>query len=150
MCTLSRTWTFYSVHFIKEACYEMCCVHVCYTPFASGNGKTHYIRRKMKFSKGKPLTIVINESFSANNVIQQLRSLPMEPYTVLYFSFTLLPPAVSWLYPTATIYYILNNNNYYYDIPYSGNSLWKKIFTKVSKLEFLRKYFCVCNFALNI
>ena len=64
--------------------------------FHSGDGKTHYIRRKMKSSQGRQLTIAINESFSAASVIQQLRSLPMESsHNVLYFSFTLLPPSVS-------------------------------------------------------
>ena len=49
----------------------------------------------MKSSRGKSLTVAINESFSAVSVIQQLRSLPEESHNVLYFSFTLLPPSVS-------------------------------------------------------
>ena len=75
---------------------------VCSSPYVSGVGKTHYIRRKMKSSKERQLTVVINESFSARNVIQQLRSLPMEPHIVLYFNFTLLQPSVSdsRLHPT--------------------------------------------------
>ena len=72
------------------------------SPYASGVGKTHYIRRKIKSSKGRQLTVVINESFSARIVIQQLRSLPMESHIVLYFNFTLLQPSVSdyRLHPT--------------------------------------------------
>ena len=70
-------------------------VPVCST---SGDGKTHYIRKKMKSSRGQQLTVAINESFSAVSVIQQLRSLPVASNNVLYFSFTLLPPSVSLLH----------------------------------------------------
>ena len=57
----------------------------------------------MMSARGRQLTVIINESFSAVSVIQQLRSLPMKSsHNVLYFSFTLLPPSVSLLYALYT------------------------------------------------
>ena len=43
-----------------------------------------------------------------------------------------------------------NNELSTMNLPYSGKFLREKIFAKASKFEFLRKNFCVCNFALNI
>ena len=88
--------SFLAIVILKVKHYSWYCADQNMRVLHSGDGKTHYIQRKMKSSLGRQLTIAINESFSPVSVIQQLRSLPMESsHNVLYFSFTLLPPSVS-------------------------------------------------------
>ena len=59
-----------------------------------GNGKTHYIKQKIQHGGRQALTIAVNESFNARTAIRQMRSLEMQPQSVIYFSFTLIPPSV--------------------------------------------------------
>ena len=59
-----------------------------------GNGKTHYIKQKIQRGGRQALTIAVNESFNARTTIRQMRSLEMQHKSVIYFSFTLIPPSV--------------------------------------------------------
>ena len=56
----------------------------------AGNGKTHYILKQLSQSPG-PLTIAVNEAFTALSAIKKLKSLPLVKDCAIFFNFTILP-----------------------------------------------------------
>ncbi len=59
-----------------------------------GDGKTHYIKKKLK-EAASSVTIAVNEAFSVASAIKKLQSIPMDsPDCAVFFNFTLIPPEV--------------------------------------------------------
>lgn len=57
----------------------------------AGDGKTHYIKRKLNFCSAC-CSISVNESFTPIGAIKKLRQLPTnQPNCAVFFNFTLLP-----------------------------------------------------------
>lgn len=71
-----------------------CALHIPYCSI--GDGKTHYIRKRLADSMvNHTLTIAVNEAFSVENVIKKLLSIPPGMVNcAIFFNFTLLPPGV--------------------------------------------------------
>ncbi len=65
--------------------------------YCVGNGKTHYIRDKLKaIPENHRVTISINEAFTSVSAIERLRTLPRDARNcAIFFNFTVLPPMVS-------------------------------------------------------
>jgi len=62
--------------------------------FLSGDGKTHYIRKKLQQLNKPGLVIAVNESFTPLNAILKLRKLPHDSTCAIFFNFTIVPSLV--------------------------------------------------------
>ena len=87
----------YTCRLIAPHAIHLCmCVYTMYVIciHLSGDGKTHYIKEKLRQST-RSLTIAVNEAFTPLSAIKKLRTLPpRQRNCAVFLNFTMLPPGV--------------------------------------------------------
>lgn len=60
----------------------------------AGDGKSHYIRKELKSSRGPICTIAVHEGFSEPSVIEKLKVVNGSRYSRIFFNVTIPPPCL--------------------------------------------------------